>query len=862
MKKHTFRFKIFLFSIITCALALQVSSQVTRQPYLQIPTPNSIVIRWQTGTGEIGNVLYGTTISALTNKVRESDDERIYHEVKMTGLIPSTKYYYSVDGSSAGNEAQYFITPPENGKATPVRIWLISDFGQTNSDQNEKRLQTIDRWKSFNNNDYHASFVMSLGDQSEDDAIYQIQHNYFSQLENVLLKTPLYTTIGNHDNHDSTLNYLKTFTLPSSGEAGGVPSGTEKYYSFDYSNIHVVVLCTEIYDQADYKAQTEWLKMDLENSKQSWLIACMHQPFHSAGYHPTDKEQSAQKRRNDWLTLLENHGVDLILQGHNHVYERSYLVDNIIGKSTDITEANKIDTGLGREDSGGPYYKPAGCIPHKGTIFITCSGGGVANSSKYYPVPYSFIPVRFPGSDYEGSVVIDIEKNRMDVKFLCNEENEKGSHIWDYFTIVKDELRTDQNTCWPAPPLSKPAYLQTVIDPTFGTKITRIVGDPGDPLPNVPGVKWAAEQLRHGYSKREAWNCDQSMIFLDRHLPNLWLNGSTYEVLFTRPDKPTNKNPDRPSYDLRWSHSEPTIMYYLLNSSDGCKFGKWDVVRDITNELIDLKPYSSCTFGAGEGNFSADGKKAAVMAVKDGKKVIFVLDVINKSKGPDIEISRADNCTMSYLGNYIVVDGFINDGDSNANSTVAGLGAEYDDDRIRVRSAVDGTLLWSESRYGLPSHWDAQIDQNGDEVVVGVAKTAPYSGNVIKRRLSDGQITVLVDTGYASHTSGRNYKRPGWVYVTYQTRDNKKSYPYQNEIVAVKLDGSRIDRLCNIRSNNFTYVAESHGSPSPDGTRVIFASDWDSGTFPVQAYVVDIRNELMPGWQKGMPQKHKEIKIH
>ena len=141
MKKHTFRFKIFLFSIITCALALQVSSQVTRQPYLQIPTPNSIVIRWQTGTGEIGNVLYGTTISALTNKVRESDDERIYHEVKMTGLIPSTKYYYSVDGSSAGNEAQYFITPPENGKATPVRIWLISDFGQTNSDQNENNHQ-------------------------------------------------------------------------------------------------------------------------------------------------------------------------------------------------------------------------------------------------------------------------------------------------------------------------------------------------------------------------------------------------------------------------------------------------------------------------------------------------------------------------------------------------------------------------------------------------------------------------------------------------------------------------------------------------------------------------------------------------
>lgn len=285
-------------------------------------------------------------------------------------------------------------------------------------------------------------------------------------------------------------------------------------------------------------------------------------------------------------------------------------------------------------------------------------------------------------------------------------------------------------------------------------------------------------------------------------------------------------------------------MYYLLNSPEGCKFGKWDVVRDVTNELIDLKPYSSCTFGAGEGNFSADGKKAIVMAVKGEKKVIFVLNVINRSKGPDIEISKADNCTMSYLGNYIVVDGFIDDGDSAADSTVLKSETRYKDDRIRVRSAIDGTLLWSESRYGLPSHWDVQIDQNGDEVVVGVVKTAPYSGNVIKRRLSDGLITVLVDTGYASHTSGRNYKRPGWVYVTYQTRDEPKNYPYQNEIVAVKLDGSRIERICNTRSNNFNYVAESHGSPSPDGTRVIFASDWDSGTFPVQAYVVDISDKI------------------
>lgn len=417
-------------------LSIGVSAQVTHQPYLQIPTPNSMVIRWQTGTGVVGKLYYGTSISSITQNIKESEDEKIYHEVKITGLSSNTKYYYSVEGPSKGTEDQYFITPPDKGTSIPVRIWVISDFGQTNSADNERRLETIAQWKSFNNN-YHASFVLSLGDQSEDDAIYQIQHNYFSQLENILKNSPLYTTIGNHDNHDSLYNYLKTFTLPAEADAGGIASHTEKYYSFDYSNIHVVVLCTEIDDDMSYKAQIEWLKKDLDKNRHKWLIACMHQPFHSGGYHPTDENESAQKRREDWLTVLEDNGVDLVLQGHNHVYERSYLVDNLIGKLTTITDANKINTGLGKLDKEGPYRKPSGNQPHKGTIFISCPGGGVANSVKYYPAPFSIFPVVFAGSDYEGSLVIDVNGNQMDVKFLCDEKNKQGSQIWDYFTIIK-----------------------------------------------------------------------------------------------------------------------------------------------------------------------------------------------------------------------------------------------------------------------------------------------------------------------------------------------------------------------------------------------------------------------------------------
>lgn len=414
-------------------VSFQLSAQVTRQPYLQSVTSTSVVIRWQSGTGDIGKVHFGVSLPSLDGVIAESEYEKIYHQVLVTGLTPNTKYYYTVDGSSKGTAEQYFVTAPKTGSAAPVRVWVISDFGQTNSKQNPRRLETIARWKSFNNDDYHASLVLSLGDQTEDDAIYQLQHNYFNLLEPVLKTSPLFTVIGNHDFHDSACNYTKTFTIPSQAEASGIASGSQLYYSFDYANIHVVVLCTEIEDNVGRAAQINWLKKDLDNNRQEWLIACMHRPLHSGGYHRSDVDLDAQVRRSDWLRILEDHGVDLVLQGHNHVYERSYLLDNLIGKTTTVTDANKISTIPGKEDEGGPYRKKRG-LPHKGTMLVTVPGGGVATKNFEH---YSIFPVYFPGQ--EGSLVIDVNGSRMDVKFLSDESNDKGSHVWDHFTIIKND---------------------------------------------------------------------------------------------------------------------------------------------------------------------------------------------------------------------------------------------------------------------------------------------------------------------------------------------------------------------------------------------------------------------------------------
>lgn len=432
MKKTLNRFfyiQLFLFIVATSLFA-----GITRQPYLQVLTPNSVIISWQTDIFTNTKIHFGTSVESLTFEKIESADEKINHEIKISDLIPNTKYFYSVEGPSKGTAEQYFITAPEIGSKDPVRIWVISDFGQTSSKDNERRVETVSVWKKFNGDNPHADFVISLGDQTEDDTRFQLQHNFFNQLENVLKVSPIYTVEGNHDNHDNLANYYSTFSHPIKGEAGGVASGTDDYYSFDYANIHIVVLSTEINDFGG-GMQEEWLKNDLENNKQDWLIACMHRPMHSGGHHKSNIDKTAEMARKYWLPILEDHGVDLVLQGHNHQYERSYLLDNLIDITTNITDENKINTGLGREDVNGAYLKKKG-ESHQGTIFIEVAAGGHASDAFTH---YEIFPIYYHEKDNEGSLVIDVVDNRMDVKFLCTKPDSNNNHVWDYFTIVKSK---------------------------------------------------------------------------------------------------------------------------------------------------------------------------------------------------------------------------------------------------------------------------------------------------------------------------------------------------------------------------------------------------------------------------------------
>ena len=171
---------------------------VTRGPYLQLGTSNSIVVRWRTDVPSTSRVLYGPspnelTASAVDNTVSAE------HQVVLTGLSPDTTYYYAVGTASyilgGGDLEHYFLTSPVVGSDKPTRIWVLGDSGT--ADSNARRVR--DAYTSFTGN-YHTDLWMMLGDNAyESGTEAEYQAAVFDTYPGMLRTSVLWPVFGNHD---------------------------------------------------------------------------------------------------------------------------------------------------------------------------------------------------------------------------------------------------------------------------------------------------------------------------------------------------------------------------------------------------------------------------------------------------------------------------------------------------------------------------------------------------------------------------------------------------------------------------------------------------------------------------------------
>src|SRR5438093_2693167 len=349
-----------ILALTLCQSVLAATVAVTRGPYLQTGTPTSVTVRWRTDVSTDSCVRYGTSLSSLSGQTCSSTSTT-EHTVKLSSLAPGTQYYYSIGtstGSIAGGDSTYFfLTAPVTGTAKATRIWVLGDAGTNSSGQRAVR----DAYLNFTGT-RHTDLWLMLGDNAYSDgtdseyqtAVFDATNGYPTMLR----KSVLWPTFGNHDGHSADSSskngpYYDIFTLPKSGEAGGVASGTEAYYSFNYANIHFVCLDSTDSDRSPSGAMVTWLKADLAANTQQWLIAYWHHPPYSKGSHDSDSESELEQMRQYANPILESHGVDLVLSGHSHSYERSYLLNGHYGSSSTLTSAMIVDKGDGRVDGTG-----------------------------------------------------------------------------------------------------------------------------------------------------------------------------------------------------------------------------------------------------------------------------------------------------------------------------------------------------------------------------------------------------------------------------------------------------------------------------------------------------------------------------
>ena len=436
------------------------ATSIIRGPYLQSATPTSMVVRWRTDNTEASIVRYGLSRTELTTTVK-AEGITTEHFVYLGKLKPNTRYFYTMgaepvakvtdtatkaaaakpaaEAEDAPSKAPIssFVTPPEPGIAQSTRVWVLGDPGTKNDTQRAVR----DQYYKFTGKRATDLWLL-LGDNAYPDGTdTDYQKAIFEMYPETLRTAPVWSCLGNHDGKSANSItqsgvYYNTFTFPTRGEAGGVASGTEAYYSFDYANTHFISLDSHDSDRSADGAMMTWLKADLAATKRDWIVAFFHHPTYTKGTHDSDKDSDSTGRMNDmrqtFLPVLEAGGVDLILTGHSHVYERSFLLDGHYGKSTTFSAATMVkQKGEVRADGVVVYRKPRARTAHFGDInVVTGSAGHAASKSKPPKLDH---PAFYIALNEAGSSVLDIDGLNLTLTFL----NEKGEQR-DRFTIIKE----------------------------------------------------------------------------------------------------------------------------------------------------------------------------------------------------------------------------------------------------------------------------------------------------------------------------------------------------------------------------------------------------------------------------------------
>ena len=419
--------------------------------------------------------------------------------------------------------------------------------------------------------------------------------------------------------------------------------------------------------------------------------------------------------------------------------------------------------------------------------------------------------------------------------------------------------------------VSRPGYLQTVTDPTFGGQVTRIS--------DQAAYSTSKQYIEHNYAKVAAWNADGSMLLLDGdYWGSGWFADGTSYAFLRQVNLPNG------NHSARWSNVNPDNLYGVTSGTvSGCsqtenKFvvihpksdTKSTPTQTVLHTFAEFDACAGMSFGLEEGNFSNDDSLGSVIGWSS-----------THSSWGLTTFSMANTLTATPTVTEIATYWFGSAGGTSNDPDTAGW------NNITVAPKGDGVLMqWNTEGTGLHQgvewynpqlstvrhiaatydHWDVGLDANGNELAVltcdqpggastnkcdGVSQSggAPFlAAYYLDGNGPTGQTVNLYPQGYPNltesiHVSCRNqFARPGWCYISDMQNNPSAPIGYE-QIYALKLDGSHTVEVFGVDhgSNNTCSSCNEYaakGVPNRDGSKVLFTSDWGLGaSSPAYDYV-------------------------
>jgi hypothetical protein len=351
----------------------------------------TMTISWLT-TGPVAGAVvdvgptnsYGQTVPAASSSVPGT--QTVYHHARVAGLSPNTAYHYRVRHAGAESPDERFRTAP--AAPQPFTFTAFGDQGVSDSAvTTTARVAGLDPAFHFHVGDLCYAYILGLGNPLHPfefpGVLQPIAYDaakwdsWLRLIEPASARAPWMTTVGNHEMEPGFgplgyNGYLTRTSMPATG-----PSRAPTVYAFRYGNVGLVALdgndaSAEIRFNQGYTegAQDRWLRATLKALRSDPEIDFIVVGFHNCAYCTNAVHASDGGIRNRWGAIFDRFAVDLVINGHNHCYERTHPIRD--GRPT-------------REVRPGGVVRPA----RDGTTYITAGGGGqAAYQAALYPASY------------------------------------------------------------------------------------------------------------------------------------------------------------------------------------------------------------------------------------------------------------------------------------------------------------------------------------------------------------------------------------------------------------------------------------------------------------------------------------------